>query len=335
MRRAIALSEQGYPAPNPHVGCVIVLDGKVVGEGHHERAGAPHAEAVALTRAGRRAQGAEVYVTLEPCAHHGRTPPCADALVEARVRRVFVASEDPNPTAAGGVQRLREAGIEVQTGVLTADAEEANTVFLTAVRRRRVYVTLKAAITTDGYMAKPDGSSKWITTEKARERARLLRAEMGAVLVGWKTVVADDPSLTVRSKKVVNEPVRVIVDPGGRLTGEERAFGQEGRTVWLVSQGVKRHDRQTEADLHPCSLVSTLYEMGLVGVLVEGGPTTISRFAEAGVADRLELFTGTKTFGEGLPLRLPEGLELVPVQSRLVGGNVWSTFSPVPPGKKV
>lgn len=306
MTRAVALAGQGWPAPNPRVGCVVVKDGAVVGEGFHDHAGGPHAEVVALQAAGDKADGATAYVTLEPCNHHGRTPPCSEALVRAGVRRVVVAVADPNPLAAGGNATLRQAGIEVEFGVGAAEAEKVNEPFLTAMRRGRPYIVIKAAVTLDGCTAWPDGRSRWITSDAARLVGHRLRAECGAVLVGWRTVHTDNPSLTARIPGVVNQPLRIVLDPNSRLTGREHVFSQPGETWWCVAEATQ--PGQTVLDPYGLgSLMELMAERGLTGLLVEGGGRTIRTFIEAGLVDRLELFVAPKLFGAGIPWLPPYG----------------------------
>jgi diaminohydroxyphosphoribosylaminopyrimidine deaminase / 5-amino-6-(5-phosphoribosylamino)uracil reductase len=289
MREAIELSKGGFPAPNPHVGCVIVRDGQRVGRGFHVFAGGPHAEAVALKDAGNLAEGADVYVTLEPCNHTGRTPPCSQGLIGARVRRVYIANLDPNPVATGGVQTLEEAGIEVRTGILSEEAASANRQFFDSIRLGRPVVTIKAAASLDGKIALPTGESKWITGPEAREAAHRLRAECGAVLVGYRTVQADDPELTARIEGVVSQPLRVVLDPDNRLTGREKVFNEAAPTLHVTGR-----------PLELTVLMTTLSSHKVRGVLVEGGAGTVRRFVEEGLADRLELFLAPKLLGEGL-----------------------------------
>ncbi|MGH7632905.1 MAG: bifunctional diaminohydroxyphosphoribosylaminopyrimidine deaminase/5-amino-6-(5-phosphoribosylamino)uracil reductase RibD, partial [Gemmatimonadaceae bacterium] len=200
MRRALALARRGWgqTAPNPLVGAVIVRDGRTVGEGYHARYGAPHAEIMALRAAGEGARGATMFVTLEPCAHHGHTPPCADALLAAGIVRVVVAARDPNPVAAGGVERLQAAGVTVDVGLEGAVAQEMNAAFLHAFSAIRPWVTLKLAVSLDGAIADAAGRSRWITGERARRVVHRLRAQSDAIAVGIGTVLADDPALTVR-----------------------------------------------------------------------------------------------------------------------------------------
>jgi diaminohydroxyphosphoribosylaminopyrimidine deaminase / 5-amino-6-(5-phosphoribosylamino)uracil reductase len=232
MRAALGLARRGLGRvwPNPAVGCVIVKDGRVVGRGWTQPGGRPHAETEALARAGEAAHGATAYVTLEPCCHWGRTPPCADALIAAGLRRVVVAVEDPDPrVAGGGLAHLRAAGIAVEAGLGAAEAAEINAGFFQRIRFGRPLVTLKLATSLDGRIATASGESRWITGPAARERAHLLRATHDAILVGTDTVIADDPQLTCRLPGLAeHSPVRVVIDrqlripPGARLFAEAR-----------------------------------------------------------------------------------------------------------------
>jgi len=229
MRRALELAAKGMytTTPNPRVGCVIVKGDKVVGEGWHEKAGGPHAEVVALGKAGREAEGATLYVNLEPCNHHGRTPPCVDAILEAKVKRVVAAMRDPNPEAKGGGERLAAAGVAFEHGLMAEEARELNIGFVSRVRRGRPWVRMKIAATLDGRTALADGRSQWITGEEARRDGHRWRARACAILTGIGTVKADDPRLSVRDVQTPRQPLRVVVDsrleipPGARiLTGE-------------------------------------------------------------------------------------------------------------------
>ena len=287
MRRAIHLSKRGFPAPNPRVGCVIANRGEIVGEGYHDHAGGPHAEVVALNQAGDAARGGDAYVTLEPCDHHGRTPPCSLALAAAGVRRVVVAVEDPNSRAAGGVERLRAAGIEVEVGLMANEAAAENRLFLAAMRNGRPYVVGKAAMSLDGRIALPNGDSKWITGDRARDLGHRLRAECGAVLVGRRTVEMDDPLLTARVKHVVNQPLRIVLDPGAKLGPHYRVFGPDADT-WHVTGNI---------DIG--SILDELKARGHIGLLVEGGGVTIGRFLSADAVDELRLFIGARVLGAG------------------------------------
>lgn len=330
MARAVALARRGYPAPNPRVGCVIVNRGAIVGEGYCAYAGGPHAEVVALSQAGSRASGSDVYVTLEPCDHHGKTPPCSLALLEADVSNVWIAVRDPNPIAQGGGSRLQSQGVAVHWGVGESEARAVNEVFLHAFQVRRPYVCIKAAVTADGFMARADGSSQWITSEPARRAGHRLRADLGAVLVGRGTVTADNPRLTARIPGVRNQPWRIVLDPEGKLAGTEQVFGEAGRVVWAVRRATsERHTTVAgipEFDLS--ALLSKLFEMGRTGVLVEGGPRTIASFLEAGLVDRVELFVAPKLFGSGIPFRGSPGSNpaLRLLRAQRVGPDARLTF---------
>lgn len=327
MRRAIELSRGGYPAPNPHVGCVIAVAGTIVGEGFHDHAGGPHAEVVALRDARNRARGADAFVTLEPCAHHGRTPPCADALIQAGVARVFIACADPNPKATGGAERLRAAGIEVVEGLLADEAAEANRVFLSAMNRQRPYVIAKAATTLDGYIARPDGTSKWITNEASREAGHALRAEMGAVLVGSGTVLADEPQLTARLPGVVNQPARFVLDGTAKLGDEHQIFADANG--FRIVAGAPASERDIAIPLASSgqfdldALLAEMFRRGHIGLLVEGGATTVRSFLVADLVDELHLFIAPKLFldgirwtGEGPLTEINDRFELVETTNR-------------------
>ncbi len=332
MRRAIELSKRGFPAPNPHVGCVVAQGGQIVGEGFHEAAGGPHAEVVALGEAGARARGGELYVTLEPCHHSGRTPPCTEAILRAGISKVYFACPDPNPKAWGGAEHLREAGVQVASGVCEAEAEEVNAIFLGAMRLGRPFVSIKAAMTLDGRIALPSGESQWITGPKAREEAHRLRAESGVVLVGLGTVLADDPLLTARIPGVVNPPLKVVLDPEERLSGRERLF-EGGGALHVVPRATREGQlevalRDGKFDLP--ALLALLWERGETGLLVEGGAWTHARFLEAGLVDRLELFLSPRALGQGpawlesqAVRSLAEAYRFAFRETRLVGDDLW------------
>jgi diaminohydroxyphosphoribosylaminopyrimidine deaminase/5-amino-6-(5-phosphoribosylamino)uracil reductase len=290
LRRACELAAGGYPAPNPHVGCVILRGNEVVGEGFHAFAGGPHAEVVALAAAGERAQGGTAYVTLEPCHHHGRTPPCSMALLNAGVARVVYAVPDPNPRAQGGAEALRAAGVLVDQ-ISLPEAEAVNRVWLTAARRQSPYVILKVATTQDGYLARLDGTSKWITGEAARLAAHVLRAQMGAVLVGVGTVRADDPRLDARLPGLGRPVTKIVLDPQSLLSGSEKVFQSPGEVMWLreeVRGGV-------------AGVLAHLWAQGVTSLLVEGGAFTLGEFLRAGAWDELHQFVAPTEWGEGIP----------------------------------
>jgi diaminohydroxyphosphoribosylaminopyrimidine deaminase / 5-amino-6-(5-phosphoribosylamino)uracil reductase len=329
MRRALELAERGRgtTSPNPMVGAVLLGDGEVVGEGFHQAPGELHAEALALLEAGRRAAGATCYVTLEPCAHHGRTPPCADALVTAGVTRVVAAIEDPDPHVRGqGFARLRAAGVEVELGPGAAAAEAQNAAFLLHRRQGRPRVTLKAAASLDGKVAAADGSSQWITGEAARADAHRLRAEADAVAVGAGTAVADDPRLTVRLPGWNGrQPLRVLIDATGRTGAAGHLFDGAAPTLvattaaarpaaqdaWaaagaevLVCPDARAASGEAGVDLG--WLAKALGERGILELLIEGGPRLQASFWEAGLADRLVWYLAPLVIGgDGAPGLLP------------------------------
>jgi diaminohydroxyphosphoribosylaminopyrimidine deaminase/5-amino-6-(5-phosphoribosylamino)uracil reductase len=239
MARALQLAQKGLftTDPNPRVGCVIVKDSRIVGEGWHERAGGPHAEIHALNAAGPEARGATVYVTLEPCCHHGRTPPCTDALIRAGVARVVVAMPDPNPRVAGkGAAALVAAGLRMESGLMQPQAEALNPGFIQRMRRHRPYARAKLAVSLDGRTALANGVSQWITGEAARADVQGLRARSSAILTGIGTVLADDPSLNVRAFDIGRQPLRVVVDSGLRMPATAKMLRLPGSTLIVTAR---------------------------------------------------------------------------------------------------
>ncbi len=315
MRRALDLAERGrgLVSPNPLVGAVLVRDGRVVGEGWHEGPGTAHAEAMAVARAGEDARGATLVVTLEPCDHHGRTPPCTEALIAAGVAEVVAAAGDPNPVVDGrGFARLREAGVEVRTGVLEREAERQNAAFRRHVVTGLPFVTLKMAATLDGKVAARDGSSRWITGEAARADVHRLRGDSDAIVVGAGTALADDPALTVRDPDYRGRPVlRVVVDAAGRVPGTGRLFSDEAPTLVATSDdadpGAVDAWRAAGAEVVAfprapggvplAELMAHLGKRDVQSVLLEGGPTLAFSAARDGVVDRLVLFWAPKLLG--------------------------------------
>jgi len=355
MRAALALARRGLGTvwPNPAVGCVIVRDDRVVGRGWTQPGGRPHAETEALAMAGKAANGATVYVTLEPCAHHGKTAPCADALIAAGVSRVVVAVQDPDSRVAGkGVDRLRASGIPVTEGILRAEASELNAGFFLRINTGRPLVTLKLATTLDGRIATHTGESRWITGEPARAAAHLLRAETDAIMVGSGTALHDDPDLTCRLPGLVERsPVRVVVDgrlrlpltsrlvstandvPTWLLTLEDcdanrrEAFEDSGVDVIEVAAGP---DGAIDLEL----ALQALGESGVTRVLVEGGAHLSAALLRADLVDRLVWFRAPRLMGgDGLPAAVSFGIDhLVQtphferVEIRPLGEDVMETY---------
>ncbi len=291
--RAFALGERGRgrTSPNPFVGCVLVAGQQVVGEGWTQPPPGPHAEAVALAQAGEAARGATAYVTLEPCAHVGRTPPCPEALIAAGVRRVVAALADPNPIAGGGVDRLRAAGIAVDVDVAADRARRVHEVFLHGLTHDRPVVIAKTASSIDGYIADHTGASRWITGPGAREAGHRLRAEVDAVLVGSGTALADDPALTVRLPGWDGpQPRRVVLDRRGRLRGRPDLRLLTDRAADTVVL-----DSATPEDA-----LAALHADGIRSVLVEGGAGVIGGFLASGLIDRFEVHLAGVVLGQGL-----------------------------------
>ena len=299
MARALQLAERGLytTTPNPRVGCVLVKDGQVVGEGWHERAGEPHAEARALRAAGAAARGATAYVTLEPCSHHGRTPPCANALIDAGVARVVAAMIDPNPAVAGqGAQLLTLAGVQVETGLLEAEARELNIGFIARMSRGRPWLRLKTAASLDGKTGLLSGESKWITGEAARRDVHRWRARSCAILTGVGTVLADDPRMNVRDVDTSRQPLKVIVDSALRTPPEAKVLAGGALVIGTVDVPERRAALEaagTEVVLLPNShgrvdLTALLAELGRRGineVHAEAGATLNGALLDAGLVD--------------------------------------------------
>jgi diaminohydroxyphosphoribosylaminopyrimidine deaminase/5-amino-6-(5-phosphoribosylamino)uracil reductase len=324
MARALALAAQGLASahPNPRVGCVLVRDGQVLAEGWHQRAGGPHAEAAALANLAGPAAGATAYVTLEPCNHHGRTPPCSEALIEAGVVRVVYAVGDPNPLVNGaGAQRLRAAGLQVQSGLLEAAAVELNAGFFKRMRQGVPLVRLKLAMSLDGRTALSDGRSKWITGEAARTDVQHWRARSSAVLTGIGTVLADDPLLSVRPAGAgVRQPLRVILDTQLRTPPQARVFADSAaREVWIFTASrdgariaaLEARGARVEQLGAPLDLAQVLRALGKSGmneVLVEAGATLAGALVRQQCVDELLLYVAPVVLGDAARslLKLPE-----------------------------
>ncbi|HMN65684.1 MAG TPA: bifunctional diaminohydroxyphosphoribosylaminopyrimidine deaminase/5-amino-6-(5-phosphoribosylamino)uracil reductase RibD [Burkholderiaceae bacterium] len=275
MQRALQLAELGLftATPNPRVGCVVVRDNAIVGEGWHRRAGEPHAEVLALAQAGERARGGTAYVTLEPCNHHGRTPPCVDALIEARVGRVIAAMEDPNPSVNGaGLERLRAAGIDVRCGLLQQEARDLNIGFVSRMARGRPWVRLKVATSLDGRTALPDGRSQWITGEAARADGHAWRARACAILTGIGTVRDDNPQLTVRHVQTSRQPLRVLVDSRFEVNPAARILEGGSTLVACAVDAAKRVAKTAALEELGCEVITLPDANGkvdLAGLLLE------------------------------------------------------------------
>lgn len=364
MSRALMLAERGVytTEPNPRVGCVLVADGRIVGEGWHVRAGEGHAEVNALAQAGNLARGATAYVTLEPCSHFGRTPPCADALVKAGVSRVVAAMQDPNPQVAGnGLNRLREAGIEVDCGLLEAQAQALNPGFIKRMQQGLPWVRVKLAMSLDGRTAMASGESKWITGPAARADVQRLRARSGAVVSGADSVLLDDSALTVRAAELglpadeaaaaaERQPLRVLIDSLRRVPLDQRFFRETGPTLVISTSAEQAADDYRAAgsellavpgadgkvDLH--AVLQTLAERGCNEVLVEAGAGLSGAFWRAGLVDELIVYMAPRLLGsQARPLmQLPfesmsEAMDVAIVDMRAIGQDWRITARPIFP----
>ena len=338
MARALKLAQRGRftTHPNPNVGCVIVKDGEIVGEGYHQRAGEPHAEVHALRMAGEKAKGATAYVTLEPCSHHGRTPPCCDALIAAGVARVVASMQDPNPQVAGrGLYRLQQAGIDVSHGLMMSEAEQLNKGFLKRMRTGFPYIQLKLGASLDGRTAMASGESQWITGEAARQDVQRLRSESGAILTGIGTVLADDCRLNVRlpgrDPAEIRQPLRVVVDSSLRTPVTARVIGEDGLCLIVCAKADPKRKAELEmrgaevielpgsdgrVDLR--ALVSELGRREVNDLLAEGGATLNGALLDAGLVDEIVVYTAPILIGEG------RGMWSVGPYKRLAEAERWA-----------
>ena len=317
MQRALDLARRakGRTSPNPLVGAVIVKDGKVIGEGYHQKAGSPHAEIYALNAAGEGAKGATIYTTLEPCCHWGRTPPCTEALIRAGIAQVYVADVDPNPSVAGkGVQQLQDAGINVHVGVRRQEASDLNEVHRKYIQTGRPFVILKTAMSLDGKIATASGESQWITSEASRQRGHEVRDTVDAILVGRGTVTRDNPSLTTRLQNGEGQDaIRIVLDSHGRTRPDARIFNPESEADVIVAVTPKAPPENVDAlekagaeaitvpDTHGqiCfkSLMEILGEREITSVLIEGGSQINASALTAGIVDKVMCFIAPKLIG--------------------------------------
>lgn len=362
MQRALVLAERGLltTRPNPAVGCVIAHQDKVVGEGYHERAGGPHAEVHALREAGEAARGATAYVTLEPCAHHGRTPPCAAALVAAGVARVVAAGLDPNPKVAGaGLAHLRKHGIATASGLLEAQARELNAGFLSRFERGRPWLRLKLATSLDGHTALGNGVSQWITSTAARQDVQLWRARSGAILTGADTVIADDPAHTVRimadgtpctaEASDIPQPMRIVADTRLRTPASARLLTQPGRVVVAHASESTTGNRVIEAGAELLAaprddaglrldwLLTWLAQQDINDVFTEAGPKLLGALLAAGLVDEVLWYLAPNLLGlnarEALTIgpfeKMADRIDLRLLEHTRVGADLRLRLKPV------
>ena len=362
MRRAIELAKKGAGAvnPNPMVGAVVVKNEEVIGEGYHKFFGGPHAEVYALEDVGKEAEGAAIYVTLEPCSHYGKTPPCAKKIIDMGIKKCFIGSSDPNPKVAGkGVAMLKEAGIEVVENVLKEECDEINQVFFKYIKTKIPYLFIKCGITLDGKIALSNGISKWITNSIAREKVQFYRNKFMGIMVGINTVLTDNPSLTARVENGVN-PFRIIVDPHLKIDENCRVVknNEDEKTVIITSQKnlfiedtenteiqIKQKKLCKEnkvkfifIDGEKFSFKKMLEEIGKTGIdsiLLEGGETLISLAFEENVIDGGEIFIANKILGDSsakpfisgfVREKMEEAVQLTNVRNNIYGENVGMEF---------
>lgn len=354
MALALMLGRRGMGRvwPNPAVGCVIVNDCNIVGRGWTADGGRPHAEAIALAQAGSAADGATVYVTLEPCAHHGKTPPCSNALIKANVARVVIAADDPDERVNGrGIAMLRDAGVQVDCGVGNKAAARDHAGFLSRITQGRPFVTLKLAGTLDGRIATATGESQWITGPEARRMVHMMRARHDAVMVGAGTVRADDPSLTVRGLGIVHQPVRVVVSRALKIpVTSQLAQTARDTPVWLchgpeadvagwTAKGAVSLPCATAANqVDPHAIMTTLADQGITRVFCEGGGMFAASLLNAGLVDQLVVFSAGAAIGaEGTPMLAAMGVDQLIGAPRFalesvrpIGGDICHVWSKSP-----
>ena len=341
MQQAIDLARKGLYStkPNPAVGCVLVKNGKVIGQGWHQQAGQPHAERLALAQAGTDAEGATAYVTLEPCSHFGRTPPCADGLIEAKVAKVVIAMQDPNPLVANqGIERIEQAGIPVILGVLESEARQINLGFIRKMEKQLPFVRLKIASSLDGRTAMANGDSHWITGEESRLEVHKMRARCGALITGIGTVLADDPSLTVRltdqqlaEMNLTQEnchPIRVVLDPNLSMPLDAKMLGLPGRTILMTSRETAQRSPEVVEEIHAqgvemvavsaeddhLDIESILHylaeEEQINDVMVESGAIVAGAFMQSGLVNELHCFVAPSLMGhDAKPMFVLPGID--------------------------
>jgi len=317
MKKALKLAKlgKGYTSPNPLVGAVIVKNGKIIGEGCHEKYGENHAEVNAFLNAKEDIEGADMYVTLEPCSHQGKTPPCADRIVKEGIKRVFIGMKDPNPLVAGrGIEILEKNGIEVKSGLLEKESAELNEIFIKYITENKPFCVLKTAMTLDGKIATSTGDSKWISNKKSRKHVHQLRHRFSGIMVGIGTVIADDPMLTTRlENKKGKDPHRIVVDTEGRIPLDSKVLNQKSKSKTIIATTEKispekienLKEKNAEVILTPLKnnkvdlnyLFESLAKMGIDSILVEGGSTLNESLLKAKLVDKVITFIAPKIIG--------------------------------------
>ncbi len=333
MKKAIRLARRGLgsTSPNPVVGALIVKNDQIISSGYHKRAGAPHAEIVALSKAGERTRGSSLYVNMEPCNHYGRTPPCTGAILESGVRKIVVGMPDPNPHVTGrGCEFLRSKGVEVKCGVLEEECTRLNEIYVKYVTKGKPFVILKGALTLDGWIATKTGNSKWITGEKSRKFVHTLRKRVDAIMVGVETIIADNPLLTpYLTRRSGRAPVKVIADTNLRIPLHSRVFNSPKSALTIIAAGsnVTNNKRKTieglgarvincqmrDGRIDLADLLDKLAEMSISSILVEGGATIFSSIIREGLVDKFYIFLAPKILcgDNGIPFARGPGCDTI------------------------
>ncbi|MGK0465896.1 MAG: diaminohydroxyphosphoribosylaminopyrimidine deaminase [Clostridium sp.] len=326
MKRALELSEKavGFVNPNPLVGAVIVKDNRIIGEGYHEYFGGPHAEVNAFKNSDYDVEGATMYVTLEPCSHYGKTPPCAEAIVRNKIAKVVVGMVDPNPQVSGrGIEILRSNGIDVIVGILDKEIRQTNEIFIKYITQKKPFCIMKTAMTIDGKISTYTGDSKWISNEKSRSYVHELRQKVTGIMVGIGTVIADDPALTTRRQdKTSKNPIRIVIDSKARISLESKVLKCDDKTRTIIATTEFAHDNKIEAIkemgaevivtkgkngwVNLDELMRVLGDMGIDSILLEGGSTLNYSALQEGIVDKVITFISPKIFG-GTALKTPVG----------------------------
>ncbi|MEA1972290.1 MAG: bifunctional diaminohydroxyphosphoribosylaminopyrimidine deaminase/5-amino-6-(5-phosphoribosylamino)uracil reductase RibD, partial [Candidatus Cloacimonadota bacterium] len=346
MAEAIRLAKKyrGRTSPNPMVGAIVVKEGIIVGRGAHKRAGLAHAEVEALNQAGKKAEGATLYVNLEPCSHFGKTPPCTDLIIRSKISHVVTAIEDPNPLVGGkGHSILQKNGIKVTTGILKKEAEKLNEIFLKNMRTKQPFAILKSAITLDGKIATKVGSSKWITNSKSRERVHRIRSEVDAILVGKNTLMIDNPRLNVRLKNIEKNPFKIVISNSFNFDKiiKTNVYKLSSKEQLILCTTENKIDQRFINDNRIVivqfdniqNLMKQLYSIGICSILVEGGQSTYTSFLKNKLADKIHLFVSNKMIGnEGLGWignmaisEIENAIKLVDIEFEQIDNNMLIT----------
>lgn len=338
MQMALELAKKGEGRvnPNPLVGAIVVKDKKIIGKGYHQYFGGPHAEVYALDEAGENSKGADLYVTLEPCSHYGKTPPCVEKIIKSGIKRCFIGTLDPNPLVAGkGVEILKNAGIEVFVGVLEEEAKEINRVFFKYILERKSYLFLKCGITLDGKIATREGNSKWITNELAREKVQLLRNRYMGIMVGINTIIKDNPSLTARVENGRN-PYRIVIDPKLDIPMNSKILTFEDKKNIIITSVLNKNSEKIVKleeigvkilyldgdDFLVDEILRKTGEIGIDGILLEGGSYLISKALSQNQVDGGEIFIAPKILGDNKAISFIDGFNISKIEDGILLKNV-------------